>query len=603
MSVEGSEYKPVENPVPAPRRFDWIRLIMAVAITYGVLIYAWGRTFLEGVMIHRGNPRPKFVWQLVGGIAAVMFCSAGLAKRFQSARVDHWVLRGGTAAWLGGILIASWFVIGDRLPKLLVVPFFALTSLWVVCLAWICYRPWTWRARGSVLGVCLLVQVAFVAAFRVDNIQGEFQVHFDWRSAPAIDHGSDLPTQIARAPETKPAAGFPQTTNHDFPQFLGPDRSAVLTNCNLSSDWSKLPPRELWRIPVGAGWSGFVAVGNFAITQEQRGSKECVVCYRLSDGQPVWLHSDEARFESDMGALGPRATPAIADGLVYTVGGTGILNCLDGATGISLWQTNILEDNGGRNIAHGVCGSPLVIEDLVIVAPTDVEGACLAAYNRRSGERRWQGGTSRASYGSPAIAMLAGRSQVLLVTHDGIEGSDVQTGKPLWSFPWSGDLHVNCSQPVVVDETLGRVFYGTGYGKGSVLLEIAGTGSERCSVREVWRSPGKMKSKFTTAVKLGDFVYGLDDGILACLDLHTGKQLWKGGRYGHGQILLAGDLLIVQSESGDVVLVKPDPQKLIELGNVAALSSKTWNNPALAGKTLIVRNDREAVCYELPERP
>jgi outer membrane protein assembly factor BamB len=115
-------------------------------------------------------------------------------------------------------------------------------------------------------------------------------------------------------------------------------------------------------------------------------------------------------------------------------------------------------------------------------------------------------------------------------------------------------------------------------------------------------SPGKMKTKFTTAVLYDGFVYGLDDGILACLDIKTGKQIWKGGRYQHGQILLAGDLLIVQGEEGDVYLVKPDPKKLLELGKIPALSSKTWNNPALAGRMLLVRNDREAACYELPAR-
>jgi len=97
-------------------------------------------------------------------------------------------------------------------------------------------------------------------------------------------------------------------------------------------------------------------------------------------------------------------------------------------------------------------------------------------------------------------------------------------------------------------------------------------------------------------------VYGLDEGILACLDIKTGTQIWKGGRYQHGQILLAGDLLIVQAETGDVFLVKLDPHKLIELGKIPALSAKTWNNPALAGRMLLVRNDREAACYELPIR-
>ena len=115
----------------------------------------------------------------------------------------------------------------------------------------------------------------------------------------------------------------------------------------------------------------------------------------------------------------------------------------------------------------------------------------------------------------------------------------------------------------------------------------------------IW-SNNRMKTKFCTAVVFENHAYGLDDGILACLDLATGKQRWKGGRYGHGQVLLAGELLVVQAESGEIVLVAPNPAGLKELGRIRALEGKTWNNPALAGPYLLVRNDHEAACYELP---
>ncbi|MBS0267033.1 MAG: PQQ-binding-like beta-propeller repeat protein [Planctomycetes bacterium] len=598
---ETNAAEPIPTPVPQ-RGFAWLRLILALSITYGVLIYAWGRSFLEGVMIYRGGTGRRYLFQLGVGMLAVMLCTAGLSRRFQSARIDRWVLRGATGIWFGVVLVTAWFVIGDLLPKLFVVPFFALASSWVLCGSWLWYRRWPWRARLAGVLAGILVQVAFVVLFRVEGIQGQFKVDFNWRSAPVVDHGSELPSELVPTQAEENSTEWNAAGADDFPQFLGPDRTAVLHGRNLASDWTTTPPREVWRTPVGAGWSGFACVGQYAITQEQRGANECIVCYRLDDGSPVWVHADEARFESDMGGIGPRATPTIVDGRVYAVGGTGILNCLEGATGESLWHVNILEDNHGGKIAHGVCGSPLVVGDLVIVAPTGVDGTTLAAYDRQTGARKWQGGPSRASYGSPALATLAGREQVLLVNHDGIAGNDLRTGAPLWDFPWTGDLHVNCSQPVIVDAERGRVFYGTGYGQGSVLLEIGCTKPDEFQAREIWRSPGKLKTKFTTAVRLNDYVYGLDDGILACLDLRDGKQQWKGGRYGHGQILLAGELLIVQTEPGDVVLVQPDPQKLIERGRIAALTAKTWNNPALAGRRLIVRNDREAVCYELPVR-
>ncbi len=192
-----------------------------------------------------------------------------------------------------------------------------------------------------------------------------------------------------------------------------------------------------------------------------------------------------------MGGIGPRATPTIADGRVYTVGGTGILNCLEGSTGKAVWTVNILDDNGGQSIAHGVSGSPLVTGDWVIVSPTGVKDASLAAYHRASGRRVWRGGGLPTSYGSPALADLAGSKQVLITNVEGIGGSDLLTGKPLWNYTWTGDTHVNCSQPLVVDAQAGRVLFCTGYEQGSILFDVAATGS----AGGVRREPGLAKSR------------------------------------------------------------------------------------------------------------
>src|SRR5262249_17922522 len=153
------------------------------------------------------------------------------------------------------------------------------------------------------------------------------------------------------------------------------------SHVSLARDWSKVPPRPLWRKEVGPGWSAFAVVGDYAITQEQRGAQEIVACYRVSDGEQIWTHEDAARFDSSMGGIGPRATPTIADGKVYTVGATGILNALDGETGELLWSVDILKDNDGHNIDHGVCGSPLVLGDRVVVSPTGAKNSSLAAYD------------------------------------------------------------------------------------------------------------------------------------------------------------------------------------------------------------------------------
>jgi outer membrane protein assembly factor BamB len=580
------------------RRFHIARLVLALVCTPGVLIYAWGRVLVYGMLL--GRPERFFIVLLVAGIGGVIALTAGLSASLRSTRLDRYVIAGVPALWVAVTCILIGLRFGDSMPIFVAGPLFLLATLWVVWAAWMFYRPWTWRVRMSGLLALIPFAVAFPVLIRFDSLTGEARANFVWRHVPVVDHGAVLPTSPARDAGVAPA-DLTRTSDTDYPQFLGPDRTGIIADAGLSDDWTANPPRQVWRKPVGAAWSSFAVVGDYAVTQEQRGTDECVVCYRLTDGETVWLHSDKARFDSSMGGPGPRATPTVADGRVYSVGGTGILNCLDGATGERLWSVDILKDNDGEMINHGVCGSPLVVDDRLIVAPTGAGSRCLAAYDRESGKRLWQGGAHRASYGSPAVAELAGIRQLLIVTADGVEGNDLDTGMPLWSYTWTNpDTPVNCSQPIVVNAEAGRVLFCSGYGTGSVLLEAARTGNSGWMTRAVWMSPGKMKTKFTTAVQYNGFAYGLDDGILACLDLATGKQVWKKGRYQHGQILLAGDRLIVQTEGGGVVLVKPDPKDLIELGSLPALSSKTWNNPVLAGRMLLVRNDQEAACYELP---
>jgi outer membrane protein assembly factor BamB len=221
------------------------------------------------------------------------------------------------------------------------------------------------------------------------------------------------------------------------------------------------------------------------------------------------------------------------------------------------------------------------------------------AYDRDTGERVWGGGPHGASYASPIVAELDGERQFLWFNHAGLTGHDAGTGQPHWHFPWTNSVNVNVSQPIIHAGGRDQIFVSTGYDKGCALIRVDHSADGTWSAEPLWNN-NRLKTKFCSAVVHEDHVYGLDDGILACVELSTGNRAWKGGRYGHGQILLAGDLLIVQAEQGDIVLVEPDPRELHELGRLKALNGKTWNNPALAGPYLLVRNDHEAACYELP---
>jgi outer membrane protein assembly factor BamB len=584
-------HQPTALSAKKPLFPPWLRLAVACLVTLAILPYAAARTIAMTMMV--GAPEMLFLSLLVAGVIAVMGLTAGLAASFPG-RVVRSIIGAIFVLWVAIIGVLIVLFNGDLLPWPLVWLVFVPATLWAPWLAWIFFPPARWPRPVVVLLGLGLVAAASVAMLRVDGLSGAARVNFTWRWTASAQ---------ARWEESE-TRGLADLTpsDHDYPQFLGPLRLAVAPQARLRPDWNSTPPREIWRRPVGAGWSAFAIVGLFAITQEQRDENECACCYRLDDGQPVWTHQDTVCFDGKLGGgPGPRATPTVANGKVYTVGATGLLNCLDGATGRRLWSVDILQDNQGENVAHGVCASPLLIDDLVIVCPTGQNGLSLAAYERHTGKRMWQAGKHQASYSSPVLTTIHDVPQVLLFTSEGLDGHDPRTGQLLWSFPWTNSVKVNVSQPVRIPATSGDLVVATGYDTGSARVRVTRSAGDTWSATAVWenRKP-LMQAKFTTPVFHQGFIYGLDNGILACLDPETGKRLWHDGRFGHGQILLAGSLLLVQAEDGRVALVEPNPESLRLLARLPALDGKTWNNPALAGEYLLVRNDREAVCYRLP---
>jgi outer membrane protein assembly factor BamB len=380
----------------------------------------------------------------------------------------------------------------------------------------------------------------------------------------------------------------------DYPQFYGPRRDATLPGPRLARDWQSSPPRQLWRREVGEGWSSFAVFGGAAVTQEQRGDEEVVVRYDLETGNEVWVHTDRTALLTTIGGRGPRATPTIADGRVYALGATGILNCLELESGELIWSRNLVDDQQVRLADYGMPASPLLVDDLVVVQLARV-GSSLVAYRRSDGEPVWRAGEDSGSYSSPILATLGGIRQILIVNQRSVAGHLPESGEILWREEWPlpGE---KITPPLLLGED--RLLVSAGYGVGSRLLHLR-AGEAGLTVDELWASP-RLKSKFASMVLHEGTVYGLDDGVLTALDPETGERLWKHGRYGHGQLILVGDLLLIQSEKGYVVLVEPTPEEHRELARLEALSGKTWNPPALAGRHLLVRNNREAACYELP---
>jgi outer membrane protein assembly factor BamB len=281
---------------------------------------------------------------------------------------------------------------------------------------------------------------------------------------------------------------------------------------------------------------------------------------------------------------------------------------LDGASGTEIWRRDIVAEKGltaeedQRAVGWGRAASPLIVGDWVIVPVGGPPGqtTTLAALDKQTGKTVWEAGQRQVSYASPALATLDGVPQILVVCEDWVSAHDLLTGQLLWEYAWPGKSNGNAtaSQPVALNGN--RVFLSKGYGVGAALLHVSRHDSAAWQVEEIWRRNTVMKTKFTNVVVYNDHVYGLDDGILSCIELQTGEPKWKRGRYGHGQVLRVNKLLLVQAESGDVALVDLNPERFRELTRFRALEGKTWNNPCLYGSYLLVRNGEQAACYRLP---
>jgi outer membrane protein assembly factor BamB len=473
----------------------------------------------------------------------------------------------------------------------------AIVLLWLVLnLGWFLVTPrFPWRTRLIVLAALGALLLGGRALLRVDGTvdgTGLPRLVWRWNVARTTALGTVAATTAAPAPSDRRLAQAA-----DSPQFMGANRDGILRGVKLATDWKAAPPRELWRQPIGAGWSAFAVVGGRAFTQEQRGEEELVTCYDLFTGGLLWSHADRARFYQWQGGEGPRATPTVEGGRVFTYGSTGILNCLDATTGQRVWTRSVLAENQLGNIEWGMSTSPLVVDDRVIVTGGKTAGPVLFAYHRDTGEPRWKAGHDVASYASPISVTLADRRVILSNNAAALTAHDPATGALLAEYRWGEDKWPKGSQPVVIGDD--RVFVSAGYGMGCRLVKVTAAADGKLTASEVWRGL-RMKTQFNSAAVHDGFLYGLDDGRLACVDLATGERRWKDGRFGSGQSLLVGDVVLVQSEPGPIFLCAAQPEGYSELARLDALSAKTWNYPTLAGRYLLVRNDREAVCYELP---
>jgi outer membrane protein assembly factor BamB len=485
--------------------------------------------------------------------------------------------------------------------------FMLMPGLPLVLTAWtlgfILVRHWRPGQRVLVVASILCLGWAAFLLVRTQGVSGDFQYTLQWRMNPSPEQKYLQELERTEQPRLPGHDGPGLTVGPgDWPGFRGPDRDGNLRGVRIATDWEASAPKLLWRRRIGPAWSSVAVVGERLFTQEQRGPQEAVVCLDAANGRTLWAHQDTARHEDGQGAVGPRATPTFAEGRVFALGATGILNCLDATTGERKWSRDITADAGTNVPVWGFSSSPLVAGNLVVVfagSESRDSQKTLLAYHIDSGEPAWSTPGGKISYSSPELTSLGGKSQLLFVSDSGLFGFDPLSGAVLWRHPTSG---AQFGIPLVVQPSAvggNRILFDTGADIGTALINL-NDDAGKWTPKELWVSR-QLKPSFNDFVVHRDAVYGFDGRVFTCLDLQSGKRRWKDGRYGSGQVLLLSDqpLLVVVTDSGEVVLVAATADGRHELGRFQAVEGKTWNHPVIAHGRLYIRNAEEIACYEL----
>lgn len=397
----------------------------------------------------------------------------------------------------------------------------------------------------------------------------------------------------------------PPPTQDDWPQWRGPQRQGIARAPGLRVDWSSRPPEKVWQAALGGGYSSFAVQADWAVTMDYQPGRERVVALHAETGVPRATFVYDADYSGLRAGYGkgPRATPTIHDGRIYTVGATGRFLCLPLAEAAELqplWQHDLLAEFDAPLPTWGVACSPLIEGDLVIVQPGGRRGS-IVAFHRVTGEPIWASLDDEAGYSSPVAADIAGRRQVVAVTGSRLVGLSAQDGSLLWDYDFPTRYNGNIATPIVIGD---MVFIAAAYGSGCALVKIIPTDSG-FRAETVFRKKGIMRTHHMTAVLHEGHLYGCDDfrGDLTCLDLQRpSAPVWETRRPGKGSLVLAEGHLILLSESGHLWLIEATPAGYRPKGDLPVLTgSDCWAHPSLARGKLYLRDHEKAVCLKIAD--
>lgn len=583
MENETALSQPTATPAPISLKFP----LALIAIFWAVYLGA------AMVGIHMF---PLFLTRL----GATLLCGLLMSIRWLRAKRFRLRTRWGILALvLAGGVVATMALDHTVLPP--------IVYMWSLPLIMTLGTLWLAFARNAVpatqlLVLCILIAVGWLPGplVRMEGLNGDGSNDVYWRFSDSAEEKflKQLPAPIAAAEQKTSSEAEPLVaTKADWVQFRGPAGDSQVPGLKIETDWKNHPPKLLWKNPIGPAWSSMIVVGDRLFTQEQRGEIEAITCYSTDKGEQLWAYDTKDRYEEPLGGVGPRATPAFADGKIYALSARGRLECVDALTGKLVWSVNALKEHQSEMPMWGYSVSPVIVDGKVIVFIGGTKEEALSAYDANSGKPVWTTKAGTQSYASPVVMTIAGQEQVLYLGNTKLVSVEPTTGKVLWEYATTAGNGRPCCQPQLVGNDKLLISFGP-----DSLIQIAVTHEgDAWSAKEVWTTRD-IKPDYSDYLVYDGFIYGFDGNIFCCVDLATGKKKWKQGRYGAGQALLLPEVpaVLVTTEKGELVLLACNPEKHTELAKFQAIEGKSWNHQTICRGKLYVRNAEQMACYELP---
>jgi outer membrane protein assembly factor BamB len=385
----------------------------------------------------------------------------------------------------------------------------------------------------------------------------------------------------------------------EWPQILGPRRNGIAVGEKLLERWPQTGPKLAWQQPVGSGFAGVAVAAGRAIAFDRQSDSEVVTARDAKNGKKLWSTGAPVRYESSIAPdNGPRCVPLIQGNRVFVLGAAGRLRCLALADGKEIWQRQILNDFDVAPSYFGVGSAPLLVDDKLLVNVGGRNGAGIVAFNVADGTTAWKATDEGASYSSPTLATIGGRPIAIFVTRLSVVGIDPATGKVQFRFAFGQrGPTVNAATPLVLNDHL---FVSASYGVGAVWAKISPMSAE-----ELWRSDEVMSSQYATCVYYEGALFGIDGrqdvppAHLRCFDPRTRKVFWTVESFGTGNLILAGDKLLIMKTDGELVLAAADKARYQELARAQVLDGTAQPLPALADGLLYLRDENTLKCLRV----